>query len=595
LSGWRFAASAAVLIAAVSAAGFWAGRLTVRSDPAHAGRLELTVLPFETRPWAFGALSPDGQVLAAVTAPQRGAPGFVWIRRLASSQPERLAGTEGAIYPFWSPDGRELGFFTTDKLKRVAIAEGSAPFDICDVKQGRGGAWFDDGTIVFTDVQGEGLKRVSARAGGEPAIVAAVDKASGFTGFRYPVRVGQRHVLFLATAEDTSRSELRLASLDVPGASTYVVRSEKSAVYANGFLFFDRSGVAMAQRFDEETGALTGETFAVTAAVGGEGAGHTGYRHFMAGGRTIAWWADRPRLIQLTWLDRAGTATALLGSPATYGHFALSPDDRTLAIQLQSSGHPHIWAMDVRSGAQQQLTRDPWWDQLPRWHPDGTRLAFASNRGIGGNVNLYSLAIAHPDKVETLAEVSLQLLPIGWTPSGQFAWQQGVQTVTEKLPGPAWFNQRGVMLAEAGAEPRLVNGDTATGTGGQVALSPDGTTLAYARILAGAWQVCLDTFPTPHGCQPLAWSGTQTPSRLHWRADGRELVFQSGEDVFVVPIRTMATPSREKATRLFQSRGTIGLAVTRDGTRFLVGVPITDALRTITVVPNWTPDGGRVR
>jgi hypothetical protein len=521
----------------------------------------------------------------------------MWIRRLASSQPERVAGTEGAVYPFWSPDGREVGFFTKDKLKRVAIAEGAAPFDICDVKEGRGGAWFDDGTIVFSDLQGNGLKRVSARAGGEPAVVVALDKASGFTRFTYPVRVGQRHVLFLANADDTSRSELRLASLDVPGASTFVVRSAKSAEYANGYLFFDKSGVAMAQRFDEATGALTGDPLVVAPAVGGDGAAHLGYRHFMAGGRTIAWWSDRPRLIQLTWLDRSGTATGLLGSPDRMdGTFALSPDDRTLAIALRRAQPADLWAMDVRSGAKQQLTFDPRLDYRPMWHPDGTRLAFVSTRGIGGNQNLYSLSIAQPDKVETLAEVPLQLFPIGWTPSGQFAWQQSVGTVTEKLLGPAWFNQRGVMLTAAGAEPRLVNADTASGTSGQVALSPDGATLAYARILAGARQVCLDTFPTSLGCQPLAWTGTQPPSRLLWRADGRELVFRGDDDdVIAVPMRIGGTVAPGKPARLFQSRGTIGLAVTRDGTRFLVGVPTTDSLSTITVVPNWTPDGGRVR
>ena len=591
LSGWRLTASTAVLVAAASAAGFWAGRSTVTPEPAHAGRLELAVLPFEgRRSFAGAALSPDGQVLAVVAAPEPGMAQFVWIRRLGSPEPERVAGTDGALYPFWSPDGRQLGFFTDDKLKRVAIAEGAAPFDICEVTDGRGGAWFDDGTIVFTDVQGSSLKRVPAR-GGEPAVVVALDGGSGFARLRYPVRVGQRHVLFLAAAVDTSRSELRLASLDAPGASTFVARSARSAVYANGFLFFDRSGVAMAQHFDEDTGALTGDPFVVTEEVGGEG--HVGYRHFMAGGRTIAWWVDPPRLIQLTWLDRAGTATALLGLPAMYGNFALSPDDRTLAVEHQTGGQRDIWVMDVQSGARQQLTNDLWRDSNPRWHPNGTRLAFHSMRGIGGNLNLYSLSIAQPDKVEPLAEAPLQLRLIGWTPSGQFAWQQPVQTVTERLPGPAWLNQRGVMLAAAGAEPRLVNADVASF--GQVALSPDGTVLAYSRILASVQQVCVDTFPTPHGCQLLAWSGTEPVSGLLWRADGRELVFRSGDDVIAVPVRTVATAAREKATRLFQARQTIGLAVTRDGKRFLVGVPTTDSLSTITVVPNWTPDGGRAR
>ena len=113
-----------------------------------------------------------------------------------------------------------------------------------------------------------------------------------------------------------------------------------------------------------------------------------------------------------------------------------------------------------------------------------------------------------------------------------------------------------------------------------------------SRTLAGERQICLDTFPAEQGCRPLAWStAAELPLwALLWRADGRELIFKSGEDVMAVRVQTGATISFGTPARLFQKGGTTGLAVTRDGSRFLVGVRTTDALSAITVIPNWAPD-----
>lgn len=291
---WHHALIATAVVTSVAVAGFWGGRVTSVAEPSRGGQPILNILPFEqTLSWMGGSLSPDGQTLVAVAAPRGPEPQFLWIRRLASPAPERVDGSDGAMYPFWSPDGREVGFFTRGgKLKRLNVGTpGSVPLDVCDVEQGRGGVWFDDGTSVFTEAERGWLKRVSA-SGGEVALLLPFDETLGFFQFRYPVRVGARQVLFLAVAADTSRSELRLASLDVPGKSTSVVPSSMSAAYANGFLFFDRNGVAVAQRFETDTGTLTGEPIVVTGYVNGDG--NIGYRHFLAGERTVAWWADRP-------------------------------------------------------------------------------------------------------------------------------------------------------------------------------------------------------------------------------------------------------------------------------------------------------------
>ena len=264
-------------------------------------------------------------------------PTFLWTRRLDASAPVRVSGTDDAMYPFWSPDGGEVGFFTANRLKRISVERWWRALDVCNVAVGRGGAWFDDGTIVFVDVERKGLKRASA-SGGDAAILLPVDGAPGFIRFSFPVRVGARQVLFLAVAADPSRSELRVASLDVPGKSATVVRSSWSAAYANGFLFFDRDGVAVAQRFDARTGTLTGELVVLTGSVGGKG--HVGYRNFLAGGRTVAWWTTS-RHPPADLADRSGLAFDATG----HGNQTFIPlnSSKTTAVDpIRPRRHPSV-------------------------------------------------------------------------------------------------------------------------------------------------------------------------------------------------------------------------------------------------------------
>jgi hypothetical protein len=142
------------------------------------------------------------------------------------------------------------------------------------------------------------------------------------------------------------------------------------------------------------------------------------------------------------------------------------------------------------------------------------------------------------------------------------------------------------MIGAPGAEPSLVSADPDF----FLTLSPDGTLIAYLRRLAGQWEICLDVLTNSRGCQPVGFSGTARPSGLLWRADGRELIFRSGDDVMAAPVQTGATPVAGKAVRLFPARGTTGLAVTSKGDRFLVLEPRTEPPPTISVVVNWTPD-----
>jgi hypothetical protein len=206
-------------------------------------------------------------------------------------------------------------------------------------------------------------------------------------------------------------------------------------------------------------------------------------------------------------------------------------------------------------------------------------------------MNIYGVAIAQRNTIEPLAEAPLMLQVGGWTPGGAFLWlQPRSQTVTEPRPGAAWFNDRGVILRGPDGTPRLLTADADVAP---LAVSRDGTFIAYPRQLGARWEICVDHVESPKGCQPLGFTSAARPAAFLWRADGREFLFRSADNVMSVPVQPGVLPAGVRSVRLFQSRGTTGLAVTSTGDRFLVLEPLSAPPPTVSVAVNWSPDGSR--
>jgi len=142
------------------------------------------------------AISPDGKRLAYVASAPDGK-NLLWVRPLDSLQAQPLAGTDGAGYPFWSPDSRFIGFFANGKLREIE-ASGGAPFAICDAALGRGASWAASGEIVFSPSTNGPLYGVSA-AGGTATQVTTLDESKGETTHRWPQFLPDgSHFLYLA-------------------------------------------------------------------------------------------------------------------------------------------------------------------------------------------------------------------------------------------------------------------------------------------------------------------------------------------------------------------------------------------------------------
>ena len=293
-----------------------------------------------------------------------------------------LPGTDGALFPFWSPDSRSLGFFAENKLKTVDLDGGSAQV-VCDAPLGRGGAWGPGGVILFTPAPSAALMRVSA-SGGTPAPITKIDTAL-HTSHRWPFFLPDgKHFLYIALHHDPSKSAnntVYYASLD-GRENRPLFRSQSNAVYASGFLLFGRADQLMAQPFNPSTGTLSGEPQTLAKGVMND----TSTWHLDAsasGDGLLVFGSGASGDLQLVWTDRSGKLISTIADKLTdLQAFALSPQGDRVALQL-NAGETDIWVLDLARGVRTRLTFGPIGNVSPIWSPDGKWIAYSSARNGG--------------------------------------------------------------------------------------------------------------------------------------------------------------------------------------------------------------------
>jgi hypothetical protein len=218
-----------------------------------------------------------------------------------------IASTEGAAYPFWSPDSGSIGFFAEEKLKRLDLSSGRARV-LADATAGRGGAWSQEGVILFAPTAARELHRVSEN-GGEPVLVTRVNGQPRFPQFL----PDQRHFVSYVLGGPGNRG-VYVGSLDSPDVKKLFDADAASVLGPSGFLFFPRGGTLLAQRLDARAFEAVGEPVEVADAFLGSDAifGKTA----LAGSPAVLAYrmgAAVPR--QLVWFDRSGNALGMVGLP----------------------------------------------------------------------------------------------------------------------------------------------------------------------------------------------------------------------------------------------------------------------------------------
>ncbi len=507
----------------------------------------------------------------------------LWIYSFDLPKPVLLAGTEGARYPFWSPDGRSIGFFAQSKLKRIE-ASGGLPATLCNAPLGFGGAWSKLGAILFaSEYAGTGLLQIP-EAGGMATPVTSLDSSRAEMGHHHPRFLPDgRHFVFFAYNGQPEYRGIRVGSLDSP-QSSFLLRSDARAEYsAAGYLLFMRGRKILAQKFDAEKLTLSGEPVSVTEQVHAELGPRSIYLSVF-GDRLLLYQSGSNLNSQLVWLDRSGRQLATVGSAGEFHELQLSPDGAQVILERVDSQveNTDLWQLDLLRETLTRLTSNPATETTAIWSPDRSKIVFASNQA--GFYGIYQKGVGSDDKEELLLKGDERVFLISdWSSDGKFIVYR---KATEKSAGDI------VVLPLFGdRQPQNILATPFNEQSGKV--SPDGRWLAYRSDESGRQEIYVQPFQGPGRKVMVSQGGGSFP---RWRRDGKELYYVSMEDkLMAVPVQSGANFSAGAPVKLFEvdsfgrRNNRYLYDVSADGQKFLVIRPLEDAsTRPLTVVQNWT-------
>lgn len=543
-------------------------------------KMRVSVLPPDNTTIQSSAISPDGKYLAIVAA-DPSAKVALWVRSIDSPTARMLSDTDDASTPFWSPDSHALGFFSNGKLKKIDI-NGQRAMTLCDVTDPKGGAWSPDGdTIVFSSQRL--LFRVSS-IGGTPAAVTKLEPNE--EADRWPCFLpDNRHFLFLGDAFRTPEHHLRLGSLDSTESTQLLSSFVTNVLYSrDGYILYLRQGVLMAQPFDAKHLRLSGEPVAVAEHIAEAGTNHQ-FDFSVSDSGILAYRPENPNS-QLTWFDRNGNMLGVVGEPGRIANLELSPDDRRVAIEQLDADNRNgdIWILDPGRGTTTRFTFDPMWDAIPVWSPDGSHIAFRSDRNISEpSDNLYWKDSGGGGNDEVLLLADSYKDPLSWTPDGKYLLfeesREGVNNSDIKL----------LSLADHRITPILQSQFNEY----DAQFSPDGKRIAYVSDESGRSEIYIQSFPLTGAKWQISTGGGSEP---RWRNDGKELFFIGSDGkLWSVAMDSDSEPGIPRS--LFEIHGKVHsstrhtYSVSRDGQRFLVNaVPQEVSANSISLIFNWPPD-----
>jgi len=504
------------------------------------------------------AVSPDGTRIAFVAQSKDGSRD-IWIRDVRESQSRMIQDTRGASYPFWSWDGKDLGFFADQKMKRVP-ANGGSVLTLADAPSGKGGTWNREGVILYCPSFNAPIYRVLA-SGGEAQQLTTLDVNRGDSSHRFPQFMADgRHFTYLVRSRSDQNNVVLFRSLD-SDPSTLVVKTEQNALVVGDRILYLRDRTLVAQAFDQASGTVSGSPVPLAERI----------KVISGAARMVV--AAGPGLValqsgevqdttQLAWFDRNGQRISQLGRAGNYESARLSPDGRKIVAEMAdaSQGTADIWMIDAETGNGERLTFDVANDIDGGWSPDGRQIAYASNSGGPYQIMVKDVSGASEPEV-LLANDDPQSRP--WPGD----WVKGnllVYTTEELTSG---LTKIWVMTPGGSDPPRMMAESTYRDP--QPTVSPDGRWLAYGTgVDTGAPAILVTDFPDAKRRWEVARGALS-----FWGRDGKELFFRDS-DGGLASVRVRAGHDSfawDPATVLFRPPA---LEVTGDGERFLVAEPL---------------------
>ena len=496
------------------------------------------------------------------------------MRSLDSGAVRVLAGTDAGQYPFWSPDGRSLGFFAGSQLKRVDL-DGGPPQVLAPVLSHAGGTWSRDGTILYVPSDNGGVFGIPAAGGAARQVTPRHSPPLATRGphalpdgrhfLFYVVQGGAADGVYVGNVHDETIR--RLMAADGP------------ALYGGNHLWFVREGALVAQPFDPRTHTLSGPIRPVAddvavalfaAPLSVSAAGPVAFRTGLAGQRRQLVWFDRGGRV----LEQVGEEGMLLSNPS------LSPDDRLVAMARTVQQNIDLWMLDLERNVLSRLTVGPEIDSMPVWSPDGRRLVFTS----AGQQIIRQLDGGAPDR-QLRADGSELVIPCDWSADGRL--------ILDKQFDADGGTDLWAIGADGASAPQRVTSTLYDERDGQ--FSPDGKWMAFESNESGRPEVYVQPFPGPGAKTRLSVDGG---TQVRWRRDGSELFYLAADQrMMAVPVRTgsgpisVGTPVALFRTALAPVRSISRqqYAVSRDGQRFLIVSRDEAPAPPITLLLNWRP------
>ncbi len=521
-------------------------------------------------------LSPDGAFLA-FTATGADAKTSLWVRAMNAGDAHPLADTSDAIFPFWSPDSRSIGFFANGKLRTIELGASTAQ-TLCDSQLGRGGAWSTKGVIVFSPSPIAALSQISA-TGGSVTALTKLDP-SQYSSHRWPFFLPDgKHFLYFAMNHNPSQlsnNGIFYASID-GRENRLVLHSQSNGVYAAGYLLFNRGDQLMAQPFDPAKGELSGEPQTVSAGVLNDvSTWHTSVSATDNG--LIIYANGSSGGVELVWLDRTGKQISVAADNLqNLSNATLSPQADRVALTLDS-GVNDIWSLDLARGVRTRLTFGPTGNTFPVWSPDGKWIAYSSLRVSAGGIYRKLADGTGSEELLVPEPKGIIITPTDWSHDGKTLFYSP-SVLTQKEVG-IW-----ALPLDGDRKPReiIANGNNAT-------LSPNGHWLAYSSTESGRLEIYVSAYGSGQGKWQVSPNGGQVP---HWSADGKEIYyFDLNQSIVAIPVKEVGGALEFGAPKALVNQWTVltipFYCISPDGKRLLMERVSQQVNQPVTLMTNFT-------
>jgi len=559
--------SAALALVAVAAIAWFVAR-----RPESTTRMQFSLTESDEMSISHMALSPDGSTLAFVSPEDSTGLPIIYLQRITSPGVTALPGTQGASFPFWSPDAAYLGFFANGKLQKIA-ASGGTPQALTRAMAGRGGSWGKQNVIVYSPDPSSPLWRINADGSGAAPVTQEIISANPLQQtHRWPAFLpdGKRFLYWagnFSNARDDKISGIYLVSLD-DKQQKLVLLCHSSFGFDSGHLYYasgQKQLVSVA--FDPASGQISGNSTPIAGAVGFQPSTYWAALTVSGNGTVIYNTGVGAALSALTWEDRTGKELGRIGEPAIMANPTLSPDSSRVAVDIADlkASNVDIWLEHTNGSDNARFTFEPTEETNAIWSRDGSMVTY---RSIGSeSTEILAKRATGLEKEKVLfrgAGATDDILPNSWSADDQqlLSTDQGPSR-TYLVTSPAAGGAKVPLLNSKGNE-----------TNGQI--SSDGKWVAYASDESGAWEIYVSSFPGATGKWQVSRGGGTEP---RWRADGKEIFYLSPSGMLIaVPVNGETTFATGQPAPLFQIRGRAPISstdvftydVARDGKRFLV-------------------------